>query len=35
MGAIMGKHPSEASDGVDIVIACVGNDDDLRSVCLG
>ena len=34
-GGNHGKTPSEASDGVDIVIACVGNDDDLRSVCLG
>lgn len=34
-GGNYGKTPSEASDGVDIVIACVGNDDDLRSVCLG
>ena len=27
--------PREAADGVDFVMACVGNDDDLRSVCLG
>jgi len=27
--------PKEASEGVDFVMACVGNDDDLRSVCLG
>ncbi|MDB2472243.1 NAD(P)-dependent oxidoreductase [bacterium] len=33
-GGNYGKTPSEASDGVDIVIACVGNDDDLRSICL-
>ena len=29
------EKPSEAAEGVDMVIACVGNDDDLRSVCLG
>ena len=27
--------PREAADGADFVMACVGNDDDLRSVCLG
>ena len=27
--------PREAADGADIVFACVGNDDDLRSVVLG
>ena len=27
--------PKEAADGADIVFACVGNDDDLRSVVLG
>ena len=27
--------PREAVEGVDVVCACVGNDDDLRSVCLG
>ena len=27
--------PREAAKGADIVLACVGNDDDLRSVCLG
>ena len=27
--------PREASQGCDFVMACVGNDDDLRSVCLG
>lgn len=27
--------PREASEGCDFVMACVGNDDDLRSVCLG
>jgi len=27
--------PREAAEGADLVMACVGNDDDLRSVCLG
>lgn len=27
--------PREAADGAEFVFACVGNDDDLRSVCLG
>ena len=27
--------PAEAAAGVDMVMACVGNDDDLRAVCLG
>ncbi|MBK5928900.1 NAD(P)-dependent oxidoreductase [Rhodobaculum claviforme] len=27
--------PREAAEGAGIVLACVGNDDDLRSVCLG
>lgn len=27
--------PQEAAAGAEIVLACVGNDDDLRSVCLG
>ena len=27
--------PREAASGADFVIACVGNDDDLRAVCLG
>ncbi|SDE12603.1 NAD(P)-dependent oxidoreductase [Limimaricola pyoseonensis] len=33
-----GRHagtPREAAQGAEIVFACVGNDDDLRSVCLG
>jgi len=34
-GGAMGKTPREAAKGADIVLACVGNDDDLRSVCLG
>ena len=29
------KTPREAAEGADFVMACVGNDDDLRSVCLG
>ena len=29
------KTPREAAEGSDIVFACVGNDDDLRSVVLG
>ncbi|MGA1181452.1 MAG: NAD(P)-dependent oxidoreductase, partial [Marivivens sp.] len=27
--------PAEAAAGADMVMACVGNDDDLRAVCLG
>ena len=27
--------PAKAANGADFVMACVGNDDDLRSVCLG
>lgn len=27
--------PREAAEGADMVMACVGNDDDLRGVCLG
>ena len=27
--------PRDAADGAEFVMACVGNDDDLRSVCLG
>ena len=27
--------PHEAAKGADVVLACVGNDDDLRGVCLG
>lgn len=30
-----GTTPREAARGADFVMACVGNDDDLRSVCLG
>ncbi|MBW4708834.1 NAD(P)-dependent oxidoreductase [Roseobacter sp. YSTF-M11] len=34
-GGAMAKTPREAAAGADFVMACVGNDDDLRSVCLG
>ncbi|NNE53121.1 MAG: NAD(P)-dependent oxidoreductase [Sulfitobacter sp.] len=37
-GKYGGAHaatPREAAAGADFVMACVGNDDDLRSVCLG
>lgn len=34
-GGASGDTPRAAVDGCDIVMACVGNDDDLRSVCLG
>ncbi|SEW43651.1 3-hydroxyisobutyrate dehydrogenase [Cognatiyoonia koreensis] len=34
-GGSMGKTPAEAAKGAAFVMACVGNDDDLRSVCLG
>jgi 3-hydroxyisobutyrate dehydrogenase len=33
-GAVAGS-PREAAAGAEFVMACVGNDDDLRSVCLG
>ena len=29
-GGSYGETPSKAAEGADIVIACVGNDDDLR-----
>lgn len=29
------RTPREAAEGADAVMACVGNDDDLRAVCLG
>ena len=29
------KSPREAATGADFVMACVGNDDDLREICLG
>ncbi|KKN54602.1 hypothetical protein LCGC14_0590670 [marine sediment metagenome] len=34
-GGAMAKTPHEAAKGADFVFSCVGNDDDLRSVCLG
>ncbi|MFK7881251.1 NAD(P)-dependent oxidoreductase [Roseobacter sp.] len=34
-GGAMAHTPREAAAGADFVMACVGNDDDLRSVCLG
>ncbi|MFZ0100035.1 MAG: NAD(P)-dependent oxidoreductase [Gemmobacter sp.] len=34
-GGSLGATPREAAEGVDFVMACVGNDDDLRAVCLG
>jgi 3-hydroxyisobutyrate dehydrogenase len=34
-GGAIGLTPREAAQGCDFVMACVGNDDDLRSVCVG
>ncbi len=34
-GGDMAITPAKAAEGADFVMACVGNDDDLRSVCLG
>ncbi|WP_187430605.1 2-hydroxy-3-oxopropionate reductase [Roseobacter fucihabitans] len=34
-GGAMATTPLEAAQGADFVMSCVGNDDDLRSVCLG
>jgi 3-hydroxyisobutyrate dehydrogenase len=34
-GGALGRTPAEAAAGAEMVMACVGNDDDLRSVCLG
>ncbi len=34
-GGAMATTPRAAAEGADFVMACVGNDDDLRSVCLG
>jgi len=34
-GGTAAKTPAEAAAGQDFVMACVGNDDDLRGVCLG
>ena len=34
-GGSFAATPREAAQGSEFVISCVGNDDDLRSVCLG
>ncbi|SMP10488.1 NAD(P)-dependent oxidoreductase [Shimia sagamensis] len=34
-GGAFGATPSEAVAGADFVMCCVGNDDDLRQVCIG
>lgn len=34
-GGSFAPTPKSAAEGADFVMACVGNDDDLRSVCLG
>ncbi len=34
-GGAMAQTPREAAKDADFVLSCVGNDDDLRSVCLG
>ena len=34
-GVTMAATPAKAADGADIVLTCVGNDDDLRAVVLG
>ncbi|MEP1587109.1 MAG: NAD(P)-dependent oxidoreductase [Tateyamaria sp.] len=34
-GGTAARTPREAAQGAEIVLACVGNDDDLRSVCVG
>jgi 3-hydroxyisobutyrate dehydrogenase-like beta-hydroxyacid dehydrogenase len=34
-GGAMGKTPAEAAEGAEFVMSCVGNDDDLRAVCMG
>jgi 3-hydroxyisobutyrate dehydrogenase len=34
-GGRMAATPREAAEGADFVMACVGNDDDLRAVCTG
>ena len=34
-GGSWAATPREAAEGAELVMACVGNDDDLRSVCLG
>ncbi|MAN56993.1 MAG: NAD(P)-dependent oxidoreductase [Paracoccus sp. (in: a-proteobacteria)] len=34
-GGASAPSPREAAEGADFVMACVGNDDDLRAICLG
>ena len=34
-GGARAATPREAAEGADFVMSCVGNDDDLRAVCLG
>ena len=34
-GGAQAATPREAAQGADVVLACVGNDDDLRAVCTG
>ena len=34
-GGAAAATPREAADGAEFVMACVGNDDDLRAVCTG
>ena len=34
-GGTFAETPREAAEGCEFVMACVGNDDDLRGVCLG
>ena len=34
-GGAFGATPAEAVRGAEIVLSCVGNDDDLREVCTG
>ena len=34
-GGAMARTPRDAAKGAEFVMACVGNDDDLRSICLG
>ena len=34
-GGASAPTPAEAARGAEFVMACVGNDDDLRAVCLG
>ncbi len=34
-GGAFARTPAKAAEGAEMVFACVGNDDDLRSVCIG